>query len=228
MDEQTARDNALTRIALGHAANSKRFQHEKSREKNLNSRKKSDLQNHRHLKSSDESAHVANPSHRKIICYNCGKEGHIAPDCKAPKKDRNQQANTAQEKQGNEIACSTVDVLMEDTDIDSIVLTANHDGATEEVSNMLFIEDAGFHFNLLNHLFVSMYFEAFDFFTNSEDAIVPDILCCVHNKLLSELHLGFAKIIRIALTKDKDEIWQMLEHDMLQVIKAVFNVNPIG
>jgi len=27
MDEQTARDNALTRIALGHAANSTRLQH---------------------------------------------------------------------------------------------------------------------------------------------------------------------------------------------------------
>jgi hypothetical protein len=42
MDEQTARDNALTRIALGHAANSKRLQHEKSKEKNSNRRDKSD------------------------------------------------------------------------------------------------------------------------------------------------------------------------------------------
>jgi hypothetical protein len=31
MDEQTARDNALTRIALGHAANTKRLQHDKSK-----------------------------------------------------------------------------------------------------------------------------------------------------------------------------------------------------
>ena len=73
-----------------------------------------------------------------------------------------------------------------------------------------------------------MFFEVFDFFIDSEDAIVPDIHCCVHNKPLSELHLGFAKIIRIDLTKEKDEIWQMLEHAMLEVIKTVFNVNPIG
>jgi hypothetical protein len=113
MDEQTARDNALTRIALGHAANSKRLQHKKSKEKNSNHRKKSDNRNNRHSKSSDESAHAASSSHRKIICYNCGKEGHIAPDCKAPKKDKKQQANAAQEKQGNEIACSAIDVFME-------------------------------------------------------------------------------------------------------------------
>jgi len=160
----------------------------------------------------------------------------MAPDCKAPKKDKKQHANAAQEIQGNEIACSAIDVFMEDTDIDSIssfepltIITDNHDGATEEVSNMLFIKDAGFIFYLLNDLFVSMYFEAFEFFTNSEDARVPDIHCCVHNKPLSKLHLDFAKIIHINLTKDKDEIWQMLEHEMIQVIKAVFNdVNPIG
>jgi len=105
----------------------------------------------------------------------------MAPDCKAPKKDKKQHANAAQEIQGNEIACSAIDVFMEDTDIDSIssfepltIITDNHDGATEEVSNMLFIEDAGFIFYLLNDLFVSMYFEAFEFFTNSEDARVPD------------------------------------------------------
>jgi hypothetical protein len=208
MDEQTARDNALTRIALGHAANSKRLQHEKSKEKNSNRRNKSDNRNNKHSKSSDKSAHAASSSHRKIICYNCGKDGHIAPDCKAPKKDKKQHANAAQEKQGNEIACSTIDVFMDDTDIEPLtVITGNHDGATEEVSNMLFIEDAGFNFYLLNDLFVSIYFEAFVFFTNSEDARVPDIHCCVHNKPLSKLHLEFAKIIHINLTKDKDEIW---------------------
>jgi hypothetical protein len=83
MDEQTARDRALTRIALGHVANLKRLQHEKSKEMNSNNRKKSDNRTRKHQKSSDEFANAVSSSHRKIICYNCGKEGHIAPDCKA-------------------------------------------------------------------------------------------------------------------------------------------------
>jgi hypothetical protein len=70
--------------------------------------------NSKHSKHFTNSAHVASSSHRKIICYNCGKVGHIAPDCKAPKKDKKQQANAAQGKQGNEIACSAFDVLMSD------------------------------------------------------------------------------------------------------------------
>jgi hypothetical protein len=96
MDEETARDNALTRIALGHAANSTRLQHKKSKEQKSNYRKKSDSR--RPSTSTDKSAHAANSSQRTIVCYNCGKEGHVAPDCKAPKNDRKQQANTAQEK----------------------------------------------------------------------------------------------------------------------------------
>jgi hypothetical protein len=90
MDEQTTRDNALTRIALGRAPNSKRLQHDKSKGINSNNKRRFNNQNNKNSRTSDESANAANSSKRKVICYNCRKEGHIAPDCKAPKNERKQ------------------------------------------------------------------------------------------------------------------------------------------
>jgi hypothetical protein len=231
MDEQTARDNALTRIALGHAANSKRLQHDKSEGRNLNNKRRFNKQHNKNSRTYDESANAANQ--RMIICYNCGKEGRIAPDCKAPKKDRKQQANAAQEKQGNEIACSATHMETSDEEsvnsLDSnIVYTGNHGSATQDSSNMLFIEDEGLNFYLMNNLFVTMFFEAFEFFTNNEGATLPQIQCCVHNKPLNEERLDYAKIITLDLTKDKKKIWELLEREMLQAINKVFDVHPTG
>ncbi len=83
--------------------------------RNSNNKRQFNKQHNKNLRTYDESANAANQ--RKIICYTCGKEGRIAPDCKAPKKDRKQQANAAHEKQGNEIACSAIH--MESSDEES-------------------------------------------------------------------------------------------------------------
>jgi hypothetical protein len=64
--------------------------------RNSNNKRQFNKQHNKNLRTYDESANAANQ--RKIICYTCGKEGRIAPDCKAPKKDRKQQANASQEK----------------------------------------------------------------------------------------------------------------------------------
>jgi len=231
MDEHTARDNALTRIALGHAANSERLQHEKSKEKYSNNGKRMDNRNSKHSKRSAESAHVASSSHRKIICYNCGKEGHIAPDCKAPKKDKKQQANAAQEKQGNEIACSAFDVLMSDDESTNaseqmIVITDNHNAATQESTNMFFVEDKELHFYLMNHHFVSMYFEAYDFFLNNTGISYPSIECCIHSKPLCEACLDYARIINLDLRKNGEMIWEQLKLELVKALNQAFHIYP--
>jgi len=110
----------------------------------------------------------------------------------------------------------------------NIVYLDNHNSATQESSNMFFIEDKGLHFYLLNNLFVTMYFEAFEFFTNSEGATLPQIQCWVHSKPLCEERLDYAKIITLDLSKDKENIWELLEREMLQAINKVFDVYPTG
>jgi hypothetical protein len=84
MDEQISREKALTRIALGNAANSlKRGKHPSTRNSNLNSKGKFNN------KATHASAHVASDSKTKsIICYNCGEEGHIAPKCPHSKQQK--------------------------------------------------------------------------------------------------------------------------------------------
>jgi hypothetical protein len=44
-----------------------------------------------------------------------------------------------------------------------IVITDNHNTATQDSTNMLYMEDEGLHFYLMSHLFITMYFEAFEF-----------------------------------------------------------------
>jgi hypothetical protein len=66
MDEQTAQDNALTRIALGQAANSKRLQHDKSKGRNSNNKRRLNKQINKNSRTYDESANAANQ--RKIFC----------------------------------------------------------------------------------------------------------------------------------------------------------------
>lgn len=72
-------------------------------------------------------------------------------NCKAPKKVRKQQANTAQENQGNEIACLAFDIMMSDNKSTTSIMGDNHDATTQNATNMFFINDNDLHFYLLNY-----------------------------------------------------------------------------
>jgi hypothetical protein len=93
MDEQTARDSALTRIALGHAAHGKHLNYSNSKRGKHNHQKRHD---HKRIGRIGKPSHTRQNTHRsaeanatfgtgnKIVCYNCNEPGHIAPNC--PKK----------------------------------------------------------------------------------------------------------------------------------------------
>jgi len=86
LDEQTARERVLTRIALGNAAttNSKRGQQQfKKSTKGRSSRK------------SNASTHAAS---KPIICYNCGERDHISSNCSHPKIPKDNKENKVSSK----------------------------------------------------------------------------------------------------------------------------------
>lgn len=92
IDEQTAHDNALTKIALSHAVQSHHLQHDKSkRGKNMTHNKCLSSHENRQTTVIKEN-NIAHPNTQKtkslnssIICYKCDKPGDIAPNSPNPK-----------------------------------------------------------------------------------------------------------------------------------------------
>lgn len=81
MDEQSARNKALTKIALGHAANSLK----RGKQQSMGWSKG----NHRNKQQNKNTANAnatTTSSGKSIICYNCGEPGHISPNCPNPKQ----------------------------------------------------------------------------------------------------------------------------------------------
>jgi 6-phosphogluconolactonase/glucosamine-6-phosphate isomerase/deaminase len=110
MDKQAAREKVLTRIALGNAVNS--F-------KKGNPTKGARGKHNKNNKKSNASAHTV--SHNKvIICYNCGEEGHIAPNCPHKKRDKSTYSSNKSVAKGR-TAISTNDRLADD---DALVCSA--------------------------------------------------------------------------------------------------------
>jgi hypothetical protein len=104
MDEQSARDQALTRIALGHAAQSHRVHHNNSKRGRYSQNSRNQKQKfthkrqHRYPTRSQADANIAktaNPNNG-YTCYNCNEPGHIATNCPHPKRKPTQrkQANS--------------------------------------------------------------------------------------------------------------------------------------
>jgi hypothetical protein len=83
MDEQSARDLALTRIASSHAAQGKHLCNPTKKWGNLNHqyRRQGQHQHIRHQKNRFAAANMTTDTGKRIICYNCNEPGHTAPNC---------------------------------------------------------------------------------------------------------------------------------------------------
>jgi hypothetical protein len=82
MDEQSARNKALTKIALGHAANSLKRGKQQSM-----GWSKGNHRNKQQNKNTSNANATTTSSGKSIICYNCGEPGHISPNCPNPKQN---------------------------------------------------------------------------------------------------------------------------------------------
>jgi hypothetical protein len=120
-DQQSAHDSALTRIALGHAAQTHRIHnsHSKRGRSIHNAKPKSTFkrQQRYNTQSQAEENLVKSGMRGKLICYNCNEPGHIAPNCPHQKRKSNnpQQVNAANGNNG-EIACAVMARIMEEDD----------------------------------------------------------------------------------------------------------------
>jgi hypothetical protein len=129
MYEQTACNNALTRIALGHVAQSHHLQHGTLKRGKPH---KQHTKSCRQSTGNQTAAAAKSAQNPPFICYNCNELGHIAPNCPHSKR-KHQQANSAQgAADTNKIAClATMRNTQEEKEAQ----------VTQEVSNMYSHQD---------------------------------------------------------------------------------------
>ncbi len=163
MDKQTARDSALTRIALGHAAQSHRLHHTNSKRGRSTSQYSTQKlphvkRQHRYNTRSQADSNMAKSRTKggRFTCYNCNEPGHIAPNCPHPKRKSNYKSQvSAATTKSDEIACAANTRIIEDND---------NIQATQEASNTYVQRDDTLTMYILNDLYVTLHFEAYSFF----------------------------------------------------------------
>jgi len=155
MDEQTARDSILTKIAHGHAASSHRLTTHESKRGKLNSHKR---RSQHKGKQQDRSAE-ANATRKRIVCYCCNKPGHIAPNCPKKKDNKETKHQSANATLSNKIACAAIARHTGDlTNNGNIVYALPYN------SNTTLHKDDGLSMFLMNEVYVTIYFDAWDYY----------------------------------------------------------------
>jgi hypothetical protein len=228
MDEQTAREKILTRIALGNAANSsnslKRGQHYKYGKGKGRSQRKSNA-----------SANAASNG-KPIICYNCGEEGHIAPKCTHPKIPKSSKRPTAKGRAAT--TCSTTA-----DDGDALVCSARVIDYAHNTSEIVIENDdvvSPTNFTNVNYnnnvtlteflncsLYATIWFETLDTFIPLDHAEPPRTEAFMHDRPIEEDLLDYAAIFELNNTDSIHQSYrQIVKEGIMPAVQKKFITRP--
>jgi uncharacterized protein YdcH (DUF465 family) len=228
MDEQTAREKILTRIALGNATNSsnslKRGQHHKNG--------KGKGRSHRKSNASTNAASNGKP----VICYNCGEEGHIAPKCPHPKIPQVSKRPTAKGR-----AATTTSTAADDAD--ALVCSArviNYAHNTNEIiienddtvrptnlPNVNYENNVTLTKFLTCSLYATIWFETLDTFTPSDYAEHPRTEAFTHDHPMEEDLLDYATIFELNNTDTVHQSYrQIVKEGIMPAVQKLFIARP--
>jgi hypothetical protein len=187
MDEQTARDSMLTKIAHGHAASGHRLINHQPKRGKFNSHKRHiQHKGKQHIRSAKDRSAEANATGKRIVCYYCNEPGHIAPNCPKKKGIKDTKRQSANTTLSNEIACAAI---------------TRHTGDLTNNGTTLHKDD-GLTLFLMNEVYVTIYFDAWEYYEEPRVSYA-DIEAYVHSHPLSE---EFAVILNLNLFLDTQEI----------------------
>jgi hypothetical protein len=191
MDEQTARDLALTRVAFGHAAHGKHLNYTNSQRGKFNNNRRNGKHN-----NSRQNTHQSAEAHatgKCIVCYNCNEPGHLAPNCPKKNSNKRQPAYATQSNNAppNEITCVAIVRPTNELTSDGNIIYASSTNP-----NTTLHKDKSLNLFFMNDVYVTIYFDAWDYF-NEPRVSYTDIEAYIHSYPLEEEYLDFAAILNL-------------------------------
>jgi len=230
MDEQTARERALSRIALGNAANSLKRGHQS----NKHGKGKGNRRSHAsaHATSSNKQS-----SNKEIICYKCGEKGHIAPKCPHHKKS---QPPTDRTVAKGRAATTTNTGIEEEEALVCVARVINYFNNPQDISletdntvlptnfaNVNYENNVNLAQFLQSHSYATIWFEKFDVFTPMVHVEPPHTQAFLHDRPMEECLLDSATIFELDNTDSVHQSYrQIMNMGIMPAVKQVFTPQP--
>jgi hypothetical protein len=229
LDEQAARERALTRIVLGNAVttNSNRGSRQQTYKRNHN---KNELG-----RKSNASAHATS---KPIICYNCGEKDHISPNCPHPKVQKENKVpfkSTAKGRSATATTSSTEDTtaLVSTARVVNYVQHSNeihleHEDTIRPTSfpSIHYTDNADLASFLNCTTFATLWVETFDHFKPQVDTD-PKTEVFLHDRPMEEDLIDAASIFVLNYQDSiKEACRQIIKEGVMPAVQKVFVPQP--
>jgi transposase InsO family protein len=238
MDEQSARDKAFTKIALGQAAHSLK----RGKQQSMNRNKGYSCSKHQSKSTANANATTTyKPSGKPIICYNCGELGHIAPKCPHPQKTQRPHTNNNKARAAaaattssdsdttNELVCSAR-VINFGNNAHEIVVESDTSVRATEFRNVNFHDDVLLTEFTDHNNYVTMWFESYEYFgpvENNDLFSPPQTEITLHDRPFEEDLLDFATIFELNHNDTtKQACRQIMKVGIMPALKSTFHPKP--